>query len=312
VTAVENAYYNLIYQLENVKVQQEAVSLAQTQLDQDKQRMQIGTLAQLSVEQDESQLAQNKATLITAESQTSGAEVTLKNLLTDNYAAWQGVEVQPTEPLTAPLVLFDLQDSWSKALTQRPDLLQARLSVQQQGVQLKFLRNQLFPELDVVGSYGYNGEGTVYSQAFGQINQGNAPYYSYGAQVSIPLLNQNARNQYKSGKVTLQQLLLQLKQKEQSIMVQVDNDVATAQSDYESVQATREARMYAEAALAAEQKTYAVGKATTFEVLQYQNSLTTARGQEIQALANYEEALATLSADEGSTLDKLGINIEAD
>ncbi len=33
------------------------------------------------------------------------------------------------------------------------------------------------------------------------------------------------------------------------------------------MQATRQARIYAEAALDAEQKTYAVGKATTFEVL---------------------------------------------
>jgi hypothetical protein len=39
--------------------------------------------------------------------------------------------------------------------------------------------------------------------------------------------------------------------------------------------------------------------------------VTTARGQEIRALANYEEALANLYAQEGSTLDKLGINIEA-
>ena len=45
VTAVENAYYELIYAQQNVQVQQEALDLAQTQLDQDKQRVQIGTLA---------------------------------------------------------------------------------------------------------------------------------------------------------------------------------------------------------------------------------------------------------------------------
>ena len=57
VTAVENAYYELIYARENVKVQQEALDLAQTQLDQDRQRVQIGTLAQLDVQQDEAQVA---------------------------------------------------------------------------------------------------------------------------------------------------------------------------------------------------------------------------------------------------------------
>jgi outer membrane protein TolC len=312
IEAVQNAYYELVYSLENVKVQQEAVNLAQTQLDQDKQRMQIGTLALLSVQQDESQLAQNKATLIAAESKLDTDELTLKNLLTDNFPEWHRVQVQPTETLSAPLVLFDLQDSWSKAMTLRPDLVQARLNVEQQGIQLKFLKNQIFPELDLVGTLGYNGEGVFYEGTFDQIGKGNAPYYSYGVQFQVPLANQNARNQFKSGKVTMQQLVLTLKQTEQNIMVQVDNDIGTAQSDYESVQATREARIYAEAALDAEQKTYAVGKATTFEVLQYQNSLTSARGAEISALASYEESLATLAADEGSTLDQLGINIEAE
>ena len=311
VTAVENAYYQLIYDLEFIKVQQEALDLSQTQLDQDKQRMQIGTLAELSVEQDESQVAQNRAALIAAQSKLAGGELSLKNLLTDNYPSWQGVVIQPTETLQAPLELFNLQDSWSKAMTERPDLLQVKLNMEEAGIQLKFYRNQLFPTLDLVGTYGWNGVGQYYSGTFAQVSQGNAPYYSYGAQLSIPLANQSARNQYKSGKVTWQQVALQYKQMEQNIMVQVENAIASAQSDYESVQATREARVYAEAALDAEQKTYAVGKATTFEVLQYQSQLTTARGNEIQALANYEQDLANLAAAEGSTLDKMGINIEA-
>jgi HAE1 family hydrophobic/amphiphilic exporter-1 len=84
-----------------------------------------------------------------------------------------------------------------------------------------------------------------------------------------------------------------------------------AESDYQSVEATKQARIYAQAALDAEQKTYAVGKATTFEVLQYQNSLTSARSQEIRALANYNEALANLAAQEGATFERYNISIEA-
>ena len=109
----------------------------------------------------------------------------------------------------------------------------------------------------------------------------------------------------------LVQILLQLKQFEQNVMVQIDNAVKTAQSKYESVQATRQARIYAEAALDAEQKTYAVGKATTFEVLQYQNSLTTARSAEIRALADYNEALAALAQQEGTTLEQYNVNLQA-
>jgi len=310
VTAVVNAYYELIYAQQNVQVQQEALNLAQTQLDQDKQRVQIGTLAILSVQQDESQVAQAEANLIAAQSTLDTDQNALKNLLTDNYSQWHNVDIQPTATLEAPLQSFDLQESWGKGLTERPDLLQAQLDVEQQGIQLKYDKNQLFPELNLFGTYGFNGAGKEFSGTFNQINEGNAPFYTYGATLTMPLSNVGPRNQYKSDKVTLQQLLLKLKQLEQNVMVQIDNAVKQAESDYQSVQATRQARIYAEAALDAEQKTYAVGKATTFEVLQYQNNLTAARSAEIRALANYNEALATLAQQEGATLQQYNINLE--
>ena len=97
VTAVENAYYELIYAQENVKVQQEALILAQTQLDQDRQRVQIGTLAQLDVQQDEAQVATSKANLIAAQYTLANDQNTLKNLLTDQYARWHDADIQPTE-----------------------------------------------------------------------------------------------------------------------------------------------------------------------------------------------------------------------
>jgi len=311
VTAVANAYYELIYAQQNVQVQTNALQLAQTQLDQDQQRLQIGTLAVLSVQQDQSQVAQNQANLIAAQSTLDTDQNILKNLLTDDYSKSYGVDIQPSETLSAAMQSFDLQDSWNKGMTERPDLLQAKLNVEQKGIQLKYYRNQLFPELDLIGSYGFNGAGQEYSDAFYQFDQGNRPFYSYGAQMTVPLGNIGPRNQYKATKATLQQILLQLKQIEQNVMVEIDNAVKTAQSNYQSAEATKQARIYAEAALDAEQKTYAVGKATTFEVLTYQNNLTAARSQEIRALANYNESLANLDAQEGDTLERYNINLEA-
>jgi outer membrane protein len=312
VTAVENAYYELIFARENVNVEQEALVLAQTQRDQDKQRVQVGSLAPLDVQQDEAQVAQSQANLIAAENTLSVDQNSLKTLLSDNYSQWHDVEIQPTATLAAEPQSFDVQDSWSKGMTERPDLLQARLDVEQQGIQLKFYRNQLFPQLDLIGSYGYNGAGQEFSDTFGQYETANRPFYSYGAQFSIPLGNVSARNNLKSGKATEKQLLLKLKQFEQNVMVQIDNAVKAAQSAWEGADATKQARIYAEAALDAEQKKYAVGKSTTFTVLQLQNNLTSARSQEIRSLANYNQALANLAAAEGSTLqrDKLDVVVK--
>ena len=104
--------------------------------------------------------------------------------------------------------------------------------------------------------------------------------------------------------------MLTLKKLEQTIMVQIDNDIKQAESSFQQVAATRTAREYAAAALDAEQKKLESGKSTTYTVLQMQRDLTTARGNEIQALDSYNKALAQLSLDEGTTLQRLGINVE--
>ncbi len=310
ITAVENAYDELIFARENLTVQEKALELAQTQLGQDQQRVQFGSLAPLDVQQDEAQVAQNRANLIAAQYALAQDQNTLKGLITDDYAKWHDQDIAPADTLTAVRQLFDVQDSWGKGLTQRPDLLQAKLDIERQGIVLKFDKNQLYPELDLKGSYGFNGAGGSYNNTFGQYEAGNRPYYSYGAQVSIPLSNAGARDQLKADKLSMQQYLLKLKQLEQSVMVAIDDAVKQAESALESVDATKQARVYAEAALDAEEKKYSVGKSTTFTVLQLQNNLTAARSQEIRALANYAEAIANLSQQEGSTIERHHLNLQ--
>jgi outer membrane protein TolC len=197
-----------------------------------------------------------------------------------------------------------VQTSWSRGLAQRPDVIESRINLQNQGIQLKYLRNQVWPELDLTGSYGMGGAGREFQNALGQLEAGNRPAYSYGAKLSIPLGNVSARNSLKAGRITEKQLLLGLKKLEQSVMVQIDNAVKSARASWEGAEASKQARIFAEAALDAEQKKYAVGKSTTFTVLRLQNDLTSARSSEILAQANYLKSLAVLAEQEGSTLER--------
>ncbi len=73
---------------------------------------------------------------------------------------------------------------------------------------------------------------------------------------------------------------------------------------------SRQARIYAEEALEAEQKKLENGASTSFVVLSLQRDLTTARSQEIRALADYNKALAALALDEGTTLERHKMNLE--
>jgi outer membrane protein len=312
-TTVEQAYYDLIYARENVKVQEKAVELATQLVVENRTRVKIGALAPLDEKQAEAQAASSQATLIAARSSLAIQANTVKQLITDDYAAWEKMDLEPAAPLKAPVQVFDRQLSWSRGLTERPDLLQAKLDIERQGVTIKYNYNQLFPELDLVGTYGHGAGGggiSEYSQALYQLGDGSRPFYSYGAQLTFPIGNTGARATYKKSKLAMEQYGLMLKKLEQAIMTTIDNDINQAQSSYQQVAATRAASEYAAEALDAEQKKLQSGKSTTYTVLQMQRDLTTARGNEIQALAAYNKALAQLSLDEGSTLKRLSINVE--
>src|SRR5262249_20310434 len=154
----------------------------------------------------------------------------LKSLLSDEYSQWKDVHIEPAESMVAVPQTFNLQESWQKGITMRPDLLQQRLSLEKQGFVVRFSKNQLYPQLDVVGDYGYNASSTEFSGAFNQIANRDNPFWSVGGQMTIPLSQTTARNNYKSAKATKEQIGLQLKQLQQNVLIQIENSIATAQT----------------------------------------------------------------------------------
>ena len=75
------------------------------------------------------------------------------------------------------------------------------------------------------------------------------------------------------------------------------------------VDAARQARAAAEAALQAEQKRFENGQSTSFVLLQVQTALTQGRVAELGALAGDNIALAQLALQEGTTLERHNINL---
>jgi outer membrane protein TolC len=310
VTRVELNYYDLNFARENVKVQEKALELAQRLLEENKKRVEVGTLAPLDEKQAESEVAARQADLISAQQSLTTQENLLKRLLSDDFAGWNEVRLVPTESLSAERQFFNLQDSWSKGLTMRPEFLQAKLDVERQGIQVKINRNELYPQLDIKVGGGYSGTTPEFSGVFGDISRRDQPSYYVGGQFSYPLGNRTARNSYNASKAQYEVILLSLKRSEQDIMIGIDEAINVAKASFDRVNANKKAVEFTQAALDAEQKKLENGKSTSFIVLRLQRDLTTARSDEIRALANYKRSLALLAQVEGSTLERRGINLE--
>jgi outer membrane protein TolC len=310
ITAVEEAYYDLIYAEESVKVQEKALELAERLVAENRRRVEVGALAPLDEKQAESQAAASRADLLGTKASRDTQQRRLKSLLSDDYGDWKGANIRPLETLQAVPQSLNLQESWRQGMAERPDLVQARLRLENQDKVLSYQRNQTLPQLDLVGDVGYSGSDDEFNSSFRQVRRRDNPYYSYGAQLTIPLGNVGARNSLKAARTTKEQQELQLKQLEQNVLISIENSIAAARTSLERVEATRQARLYSEEALKAEQMKLEKGKSTSFIVLQLQRDLTSARSAEIRALADYNIALARLAANEGSTLERRGVELK--
>lgn len=310
ITKVETAYLSFIYTEEAVKVQEKALELAERLVAENRRRVEVGALAPLDEKQAESEAASRRADLLAAKASRDSQERALKALLSDDYDEWMMARIRPTESLHATPQQFNLQESWRKGMSARPDVLEARLSAQMQERQVKYQNNQRFPQLDVVGDVGYVGSDDQMSGAWRQVRNRDNSYYSYGVQLTVPLGNVGPRNAYKAAKTTYEQRLLAVKQTEQTALIQIENSIAGARTSLERVEATRQARLYAEEALKAEEMKLEKGKSTSFVVLDLQSKLTAARSAEIKALADYNIALAQIAQSEGSTLERRGVELK--
>ena len=310
ITLVEQAYYNFIYSVESVGVQEKALELAERLVAENRRRVEVGALAPLDEKQAESQASSRRADLLEAQASRDTQQRVLKALLSDNYDEWKTVRIRPMGSLQAVPQPFDLQESWRKGVTARPDLLQAKVAVEVQDKRVKYQRNQRFPQLDVVGDVGYTGSDSELDGAWRQVQNRDNSYYSYGLQLTVPLGNVGARNDYKASLSTREQRILEARQLEQNVLIQIENSIANARTSLERVEATRQARLYAEEALKAEEMKLSKGKSTSFIVLDLQGQLTSARSAEIRALADYNISLAQLAKNEGSTLERRGVELK--
>ncbi len=310
VTRAEVAYYELIYTQQEISVRELALAQARQLLAENERRVQMGLLPPLGVQDAAAQVETARANLLAAQLTCANQQNVLKGLIGDNFRDWADVRLEPSDPLEATETPVRRDESWARALAQRPDVRQFQLELAKHDVQVRYRFNQLFPSLDVVGSYGSHAVDHTYSEAWDQMHDFSHPHYSYGVVLSYPLSNRAARSAYRASQTEREASELRLKQLEQDVLIQVDDAVNFVESAFQRVSATRQARIHAEAALAAEQQKLANGESTSFVVLEMQNRLTSAHGAEIRALADYHEALVRLAFADGSTLERNRLDVQ--
>jgi outer membrane protein len=166
ITSVTNtitAYWELVFARENVKVQQQAVTVAQKLYNDNKKQLEIGTMAPLDVTRAESELATDHQNLIVAQTAKLQQEQVLKNDIAKNPLAPNliNVEIIPTDSPQRPEAIEapSFEQAVNEAFAKRPDLQQQVLSLQNGDIEVRATRNALLPTATLVAEYGTVGLG---------------------------------------------------------------------------------------------------------------------------------------------------------
>ena len=301
INRVEEAYYDLVAARENVKVQESALKLAEELWRDNQKRVALGVMAPIDAAEARSQAATSRATLLSTKRFLRAAGNALKGAMVDDYAQWRELSILPSSELSRKSTSLAFNQSWALAQKGRPDLLTLQIQVEQRHLILRRRGNELLPQLDLTASAGLTGSARKLSVVRDQIRNRDAPFYSLGLSLALPLTHRREREAHRTAAAQAEQARLRLQQFRQSMMIQIDDAISQAQTNFERLAATREAREFAERALTNEQGMLAQGNSTNFVVLQLQRNLTAARSEEIQSLIDYNKSLARLRFLEGES-----------
>jgi HAE1 family hydrophobic/amphiphilic exporter-1 len=176
ITSVQRAYWDLVFALRNLQIQQRAVRDARTQLEHNQRLVQEGMLAPIDVVAANAQVSGYEQSVYSALEDVSRAENNLKNLIAkDRRDEFWDVQLIPTDPvdLNAPPVA--LTEAMEAAMVNRPELKQSDVAREINELDQRLYREQTRPQVDLVGSYGVVGlAGAVNPNASNPLSGSNA------------------------------------------------------------------------------------------------------------------------------------------
>lgn len=307
ITQTQDAYWDLVFTIEDLKVAQRSLRLAQKLAELNRARVRAGVAAPVEIIQAETDIAARTAGVVLAEKAVRDTEDRLKVILNIPKDGEWGGAIHPADPARFSAVTLDLPAAVTEALRNRPDYEAAKVEVSNRELNLRFARNQLLPDLSFQGSVGINGLNSVdpsYGDSLDDLGSGKHLSYSAGLVLSIPIGNRAVRAEFVKAHLEREQAKVSLRNLELEITAEVREAVRSVSTDAKLVEDTKAARELAEEQLRIEQKRLEAGVSTTFEVLRFQRDLAVAQSAEVRSLTNYIKSIANLDRVRGVVLEK--------
>ncbi len=338
-------YWNVVQAEENLQVAEYALRLNSDLVRQNRIALQVGTLAPIDLQEAQSAEATSAANVYTAQAAQRAARAALRQDVMMNPAStFVPQEIEPTDkPNPTREMIPNEEVALETAIQYRPSLEGMREAIRGALMQVKFSENQTLPQLNLGAQFGLNstagtshcirnfsgltsgncaatplvpGSGTklpfggIYGDALNRLF--GTSFYNYAAVLNFayPIDNAAARSVLAQTRVQYESLRMQYRASISTAVVAVQTALANLEADHKRVQATRQATYYAAQSLHDEEIRFKVGMATTHDLLQFQEQLISAQGNQVQAEVDLEDARLSLEHEQGTLLRAFQIDFQ--
>jgi outer membrane protein len=158
ITHVRNSYWDVVYALRNLQIQQDALRAAEEQLLHTRRLVGRGYVAPIDVTQIEAQVSNFREGLYMALEGVAKSDTALKNLIVGDIkdSLWE-VLIIPSDPVDVKAPTINAEQALNDALAQRPELQQSDVAQAINELNQRFYTDQKRPKVDLVGSYSLDG-----------------------------------------------------------------------------------------------------------------------------------------------------------
>jgi HAE1 family hydrophobic/amphiphilic exporter-1 len=158
IARVRNSYWDMVYALRNLQIQQDALRAAEEQLALTRRLVGRGYAARVDITQVEVQVSNFREGLFMALEAVARSDNALKNLIVaDSKDPLWNVLIIPSDPVDLKGPTINVDQALTEALAHRPELQQSDVAQAINELNQRFYSDQKRPQVDLVAHYSLDG-----------------------------------------------------------------------------------------------------------------------------------------------------------
>lgn len=280
--AIVQAYLQVMYAMESVKINENTVETAKAERDRAKELYNAGSISSVDLAQLESQYSTDKYQLVVAQTSLDNYKLQLKQLLELDIMDEIKLDMPDIaeEHILTPLP--DKETIYMTSLSVMPQIRSSELAIEMAELEKQQAKSGYWPTLSLSAGVGTGHvSGTDY-------NFGNKIWKNFnesiGLTISIPIFaNRENKTAYNKARLALTTSQLDLLNSQKELLQTVESiylDAVSAQSQYLSA---TERLSYIQQSFQLTEEQFFLGMKNTLEMLTEKNNLLTAQQEVLQA-----------------------------